>query len=461
MSIRRTTQTFTYRSLYCRYVDEDSKDTYGRDAEQQLGYYDAKDVTDEDVMLPSHEDSFRPWYWLLRSTIYLCSLAGWEERLHPSTGRLLYVPVRRHGPNDMYYESEKNEHRVVWEKPDAVLEYEGMAGGKGSKSRWQYRLRHAIEIRTISVWRQLRYKDEPDFYYNIFTKQCQYEVPKEIEEMGEIINGLDGDQSMVAKMETSMNTGTLRRGRQKRKKRLEKKSNRYVALRQGKWEEMWCPNRRQFVYIRDADEDEDESDVEKRTKFERPISFVVDDDQLENVLPVQPDLSPPFLRDRHHAVLCILRGAKARAENRMVLCEWGCGKWMVQGERMRIHQKEECVYRITRCNFGCPLKMEAHHWVRQRAGHEKICPRRLVPCPLGCKNDIVFEELEVHKCKECPKRPFPVLECRHGCGLLFEGDWVMAEHIQTEKLIHEAEGCPNRTVRCTFYSFVLEIYIYL
>ena len=329
---------------YGSYVDEDSKDTYNRDAEQQLGYYDTKDVTDNDVMMPSHKEMSRPWYWLLRSTMYLCQLAGWEERLHPSTGRLLYVPIRRHGANDMYYDDDDdkdgktdtlNHHRVVWEKPDAVLEYEGMAGGQGSKFRWQYRLRHAIEVRTISVWRQLRYKNEPDFYYNIFTKQCQYEIPKEIEEMGEVVDGLDGDQSMVAMMETSMNTGTLRRGRQKRKKRLEKKSHRFVALRQGKWEETWCPKRRQFVYICDPnDDDNDDDDLERRTKLERPISFVVDDDQLENVLSVQPDLSPPFLRGRHHAVLCILRGARARSENRMVLCEWGCGKWMVCWEEV-------------------------------------------------------------------------------------------------------------------------------
>jgi len=94
--------------------------------------------------------------------------------------------------------------------------------------------------------------------------------------------------------------------------------------------------------------------------------------------------------------------------------------------------------------------MEAHVWVIQRAGHEKVCPRRLVPCPLGCDKEIVFEELENHTSRECPKRPFPVLECRHGCGILFEGDWAMAEHIRTEKLIHEAEGCPNRTVRCMY-----------
>ena len=201
-------------------------------------------------------------------------------------------------------------------------------------------------------------------------------IPKEIEEMGEVVDGLDGDQSMVAKLASSVNTGALRRGRQKKKKRLEKKSQKYVSLRQGKWEEMWSPEQRQFVYVKDLEEGEEKVVVKRK----RPISFIVDDDQLENVLPIQPDISPPFLRGRRHAVLCILRGARARAENRMVLCEWGCGKWMVQGETMRIHQKEECIHRITQCNFGCPLSMEAHLWVRDRAGHEKICPRRLVRC---------------------------------------------------------------------------------
>ena len=99
---------------------------------------------------------------------------------------------------------------------------------------------------------------------------------------------------------------------------------------------------------------------------------------------------------------------------------------MVQGERMRIHQKEEKF--IASRDVLMSFEDGSTSWVRQR---DMKVSRRLVPCPLGCERDIVFEELEVHKCKEVRNVRFPFWSVVT-VVVFFEGDWAMATYSNGE-----------------------------
>lgn len=65
------------------------------------------------------------------------------------------------------------------------------------------------------------------------------------------------------------------------------------------------------------------------------------------------------------------------------------------------------------------------------------CPKRVVPCPLGCSEpELWAEEVESHCHNDCPLH---VEECRMGCG-----EQVAA----SAREVHEASDCAERMVQC-------------
>ncbi len=179
-------------------------------------------------------------------------------------------------------------------------------------------------------------------------------------------------------------------------------------------------------------------------------------------------------RNMHRALM--------RQRDHFIICRWGCGQWMREGQEEYFHQKEVCAKRIVGCVLGCPMKMREEQWLElyvppelrpvdsdderddesvlsgvernvenvQQHHEENECPRRLVACPRHCGEWTPFEDMKVHMDEKCVKRPFPPLKCRLGCGLEFTGGVHRMLQCEEERLEHEQEMCEFRIVRCTW-----------
>lgn len=65
------------------------------------------------------------------------------------------------------------------------------------------------------------------------------------------------------------------------------------------------------------------------------------------------------------------------------------------------------------------------------------CPKRLVPCPLGCPEaELWAEEIDSHNRDHCPLHREP---CRRGCGM---------EVAVCSRAAHEERECAERLVVC-------------
>ena len=73
------------------------------------------------------------------------------------------------------------------------------------------------------------------------------------------MHGLDGDQNMATRWKLHEH-GNLEK-RDRRERNVWRRNRTVTSLYDRVWEETWCPKRCQFVYIHDAEEDEDEDDV--------------------------------------------------------------------------------------------------------------------------------------------------------------------------------------------------------
>ena len=142
--------------------------------------------------------------------------------------------------------------------------------------------------------------------------------------------------------------------------------------------------------------------------------------------------------------------AVERKLDRYQLCNWGCGEWMMI-EEMKDHAEERCPKRMLPCELGCGLFLRAEFWERVRAAHEENeCTKRMVLCPQGCGRQVVFEDLDSHCNKECAKRRIPPLRCRLDCGKVWIGGMDRFKAMTMERDEHEAEECLERDVPCTW-----------
>ena len=142
--------------------------------------------------------------------------------------------------------------------------------------------------------------------------------------------------------------------------------------------------------------------------------------------------------------------ATHRKEDHYQLCTWGCGEWMLN-EEMKYHCSEICPKRMLPCELGCGLFLRQEFWLRVRASHEENeCTKRMVLCPQGCGRQVVFEDLDQHCNKECAKRRIPPLRCRLECGKVWIGGMDRYKAMLLERDEHEAEECLERDVPCTW-----------
>jgi hypothetical protein len=182
--------------------------------------------------------------------------------------------------------------------------------------------------------------------------------------------------------------------------------------------------------------------------------------------------------------------------------------FLAVGKEQIDHQLRRCVRRIIGCALGCPLKHTEEYWlsphessqcfeiktgsiaessmsskatsfdsqkkifyggsVADRARTPDVegltvgvvtiqqyhetdeCPKRPVMCPKNCLEWVVAEVLEKHLTEQCTKRPAKPISCRQGCGAKFGGQVETLIQAEDERLQHETEECPFRTVRCTW-----------
>ena len=62
-----------------------------------------------------------------------------------------------------------------------------------------------------------------------------------------------------------------------------------------------------------------------------------------------------LLRQVHFGILRQIRG--------QVICEWGCGDWVMLGQEQQDHQRNYCSRRIVACPLGCMKKLTEDEWL--------------------------------------------------------------------------------------------------
>jgi hypothetical protein len=209
-----------------------------------------------------------------------------------------------------------------------------------------------------------------------------------------------------------------------------------------------------------------------------------------------------LLRQVHFGVLRQIRG--------QVICEWGCGDWVMLGQEQQDHQRNYCSQRIVACPLGCMKKLTEDEWLsphvpsRDIASEEEMnfqdpkggggrlqstngvvvssdsedderglpittkrppsstkqstqeyhetyeCSKRLVPCPRQCLEWICAEVLDHHMTELCVKREAKPIPCRLGCEMMFGGTIEQLISAEEERLEHETEECPYRLIRCSW-----------
>ncbi|CAN0388469.1 unnamed protein product, partial [Laminaria digitata] len=92
-----------------------------------------------------------------------------------------------------------------------------------------------------------------------------------------------------------------------------------------------------------------------------------------------------------------------------VRCErLGCGS-RVRGEDLARHLSSECPKRVVPCPLGCP---EAELWAEEVESHTRdSCPLHIGPCRKGCGLEVAVCSREQHEEKVCSER---VVTCE--CG---------------------------------------------
>ena len=109
------------------------------------------------------------------------------------------------------------------------------------------------------------------------------------------------------------------------------------------------------------------------------------------------------------------------------------------------------------CRLKCHEVKEEHDWHRVEKNtpyitfHEnKTCPNRLVLCPQKCGIWVSLALLDQHTVERCLLRPVSDMSCRNGCGQIFYGTTNKLIELETERMLHEIEECPERRMVCQF-----------
>lgn len=145
--------------------------------------------------------------------------------------------------------------------------------------------------------------------------------------------------------------------------------------------------------------------------------------------------------------------------NIKVPCAWGCGEFLVEGEKKGIHEAI-CGFRIVPCKFCDTTELQA----REKEEHEaKLCGMRPTACLLCgeemlagkigphlkndcqnrlerckfCKEEVRFKAMQHHCTNICKQRKLP---CPNDCG---------AEIPYAKMTMHKRQECSLRRVRCS------------
>ena len=134
---------------------------------------------------------------------------------------------------------------------------------------------------------------------------------------------------------------------------------------------------------------------------------------------------------------CLVRGCESGISGpyhqwcpkRMIPCPLGCGLILATVD-VATHCDESCENKSTLCtDCGDPIFHSAS------VPHTCICPSRYLPCSLGCGTNVIWSQLAVHTAQFCLKRRNT---CSYGCGELIP--------------VHEEENhqkiCPYRPSKC-------------
>ncbi|KAJ8608520.1 hypothetical protein CTAYLR_005737 [Chrysophaeum taylorii] len=198
--------------------------------------------------------------------------------------------------------------------------------------------------------------------------------------------------------------------------------------------------------------------IQRKSREQRIVQRDVDDQKRLEWLATQEDKATTPRSRLRRRILRLIYKATQRQNAGYVICEWGCGEWVMIGREKLFHEKESCVKRVLPCALGCGTKKREEQWMATRPDgvtvqqwHEKHeCARRLVPCERRCGEWVAFCELQHHLDKLCIKRPFPELHCRLGCGQTFSGGAHEFLQCEAARIEHELEMCEERLVRCHF-----------
>jgi hypothetical protein len=142
-------------------------------------------------------------------------------------------------------------------------------------------------------------------------------------------------------------------------------------------------------------------------------------------------------------------------------CPQGCGATQT-AKKLPLHCERDCPRRSVPCGLGCgerilALKQHLHerscdmrlvccslcgrHVPAKQLGQHKIsdCTGKRVPCQFaerGCSMVLPRKDLQAHATGQCEYRD---IYCRVGCGKLIEAQQL---------LYHERRVCPERRVNC-------------
>ena len=166
-------------------------------------------------------------------------------------------------------------------------------------------------------------------------------------------------------------------------------------------------------------------------------------------------------------VVRTLQCAIVRQTNYFYLCRWGCGKYLRLRTRDKfVHEAIVCPKRVVPCALGCVLRFTEEEWLENicnkrnnvdlehcdmtfRDWHEKYeCPFKRLPCGCKSKHAMTADDVERHLKEFCPKRRMPPLECRLGCGQSFPGFAHQMLLAEQDRIDHEFNLCINRMISC-------------
>lgn len=139
---------------------------------------------------------------------------------------------------------------------------------------------------------------------------------------------------------------------------------------------------------------------------------------------------------RHFGSTGIATATRGKAAVR-IMCDYGCGATV--GLDTREAHLLDCPKRTIPCRLGCDIH---DLWAKDREAHERTdCPKRLVHCTdAECKDVIIADELEHHLAHQCMKRIIP---CPNGCGkkLVFEKQDEHLDNVCLRRRVACSHGC--------------------